>query len=423
MQNYMEMIQNVDARRAALYLSDCVYTYGDLFHLAKKRQKQIPDTKRKMLYVIQTESILEQLTGFLACQGTQAVPLIVPPDTNIPGHCFESEIPEKACMAVMTSGTTGAGKLLFRTFSSWYDYFEIQNHIFGIGAESRLFMQGSLSFTGNLNLYLAQFSAEAVVIGAEIFDPRIWKTEIEQKQANGIYLIPAKLRALKQIYEWQQKKTGMLEPNDQVKLILSGSQSMGGAEAGAFRNIFPHADLILYYGASELNYVSYVHGYNMGEDKSLIGKSFPGVKISLEQGEIHVTTPYGVLGTEKNQFIGDYGHWDTHGNLYFDGRKDDICNINGRKVSAVRVENAILEVAGVQETAVGSAKRGNHEMLMAWVVPERGMDCDVEDLKKKIYFALRKNLAASEIPQGITILENFPKNASGKVQKHKLIET
>ena len=422
LQNYLEMIQAIDARREALYLSDCVYTYGDLIHFAKERQKQIPETKQRILYVIQTESILEQLIGFLACQGTQAVPLIVPSDISIPKEFFEVDIPEKTCMAVMTSGTTGTGKLLFRTFSSWYDYFKIQNQIFGIGAESRLFMQGSLSFTGNLNLYLAQFSVGAVVIGVEIFDPRSWKAEIEQNRANGIYLIPAKLRALKQIYEREQKKTGRMEPNNQVKLILSGSQSLGGAEARAFRSIFPNADLILYYGASELNYVSYVHGCDMGEDKTLIGRSFPGIKISLHQGEIHVTTPYGVLGTEKNQFIGDYGHWDALGNLYFDGRKDDICNINGRKVSAVRVENAILEVDGVQEVAVGSAKRGNHDMLMAWIVPERSADCAVEDLKKKIYSALRRKLAASEIPQGITLLEKLPKNASGKVQKHKLAE-
>ena len=43
---------------------------------------------------------------------------------------------------------------------------------------------------------------------------------------------------------------------------------------GTFPIDLPEADLILYYGASELNYVSYVHGRDMGEDKTLIGRKF-----------------------------------------------------------------------------------------------------------------------------------------------------
>lgn len=73
-------------------------------------------------------------------------------------------------MAVMTSGTSGENKLLFRTFESWYDYFPIQNEIFHITPESRLFMQGSLAFTGNMNLYMAQLSAGATILSEDRFD-------------------------------------------------------------------------------------------------------------------------------------------------------------------------------------------------------------------------------------------------------------
>ena len=90
----------------------------------------------------------------------------------------------------------------------------------------------------------------------------------------------------------------------------------------------------------------------MGEDKTLIGRKFPDVDICLKDGRIHVTTPYGVVGAGTDTFVGDYGHWDEAGNLYFDGRRDDICNINGRKISSVRVENAMLDVPGVKEAAV-----------------------------------------------------------------------
>ena len=427
--NYLEMIQSVERDREALLFSDRVYTYGNLADLALEKQKQFHlENGKPQLVVIREESILEQLTSFLACQGTGAVPLIVPGDVTVPDTFFEIEIPEGACMAVMTSGTTGSGKLLFRTFESWYGYFETQNQIFGINSESRLFAQGSLAFTGNLNLYLGQLSAGAAVIACDVFDPRLWKRQLEACRADGIYLIPAKLRALKQVYEREREPEK--QTNRHIRLILSGSQSFGGAEALAVQRIFPHADLILYYGASELNYVSYVHGRDMGEDKTLIGRKFPEVAIRLEDGEIHVTTPCGVIGADPDAFAGDYGHWDEAGNLYFDGRRDDICNMNGRKVSSVRVENALLDVPGVKEAAVKAASRGGHDMLMAWVVldpPTAGAGTEAEgqqpeqEMKRKLRAHLAGKLSASEIPQKITFLEALPKNESGKVRKRDLI--
>ena len=53
-------------------------------------------------------------------------------------------------------------------------------------------MQGSLAFTGNLNLYMGQLAAGATILAQERFDPRLWIRNIKQWQANGIYLIPAK---------------------------------------------------------------------------------------------------------------------------------------------------------------------------------------------------------------------------------------
>ncbi len=42
----------------------------------------------------------------------------------------------------------------------------------------------------------------------------------------------------------------------------------------------------------------------MGEDKTLIGRNFPGIDICLKDGRIHVTTPYGVVGAGADTFVG-----------------------------------------------------------------------------------------------------------------------
>ena len=430
MKNYFDMIRAVDPQRTALILHNKEYSYGDLVKLSVDNQKNIAHGGGRKLQIVRESGILEQLVGFLSCQGTDRVPLIVPMDAEVPEEFLRRELPENACMAVMTSGTSGKNKLLLRTFESWHGYFQTQNEIFHIGPDSRLFMQGSLAFTGNLNLYMAQLSAGAVIIAEEVFDPRVWKKDIENYGADGIYLIPAKLRALRQVYERKAaahdaKSSGM--SNEKIRVILSGSQSLGGEEADGFSRIFPNADLILYYGASELNYITYVHGRDMGKDQTLIGKAFPDVDVRLHDGEIHVTTEYGVLGVEPYAFIGDYGHLDEKGNLYFDGRRDDICNINGRKVSAIRVENALLMVTGVAEAAVCGVKSSGHDMLAAWVTlkqpaktAEPGEQDEAEAEKKRIHAALAELLPAAEVPKRIMILNDMPKNESGKILKRKL---
>lgn len=69
------------------------------------------------MYFIQKEQALDQLTEFLTCQGMGYVPVILPKDMEedkktalIQKFCAETKVPEEACMAVMTSGTSGENK-------------------------------------------------------------------------------------------------------------------------------------------------------------------------------------------------------------------------------------------------------------------------------------------------------------------------
>ena len=80
----------------------------------------------------------------------------------------------------------------------------------------------------------------------------------------------------------------------------------------------------------------------MNDDKTRIGRPFPGIDVQLEDGRLMVNTKWGVIGTGKEASAGDYAHLDEEGYFCFDGRKDDICSINGQKISCIRVEQVIL---------------------------------------------------------------------------------
>lgn len=175
----------------------------------------------------------------------------------------------------------------------------------------------------------------------------MWIKDIEQWQADGIYLIPAKLHALYQALKHEDH-----DPVEKIQTILSGSQSLGKKDAMKLKTFFPKAEITLYYGASELSYVTYIRDQEMNEDKTRIGRPFPKVGVCLNAGRLLVNTAFGVIGTGKEASAGDYAHKDPDGYFCFDGRKDDICNINGRKISAVRVEQAVLNLGIAEQAAV-----------------------------------------------------------------------
>lgn len=414
--NYLEMIediQNKTPQKEAFCTGNSSLTYRELFLLVKEKQKKWKPSATKQLYFIQKDHALDQLTEFLACQGMGYVPVILPKDmAEGKKDALVQKIPEDACMAVMTSGTSGENKLLFRTFESWYDYFPIQNEVFHITSESRLFMQGSLAFTGNMNLYMAQLSVGATILSEDRFDPRLWIKEIKQWRADGIYLIPTKLHALYQALKHEDQT-----PIEEIETILSGSQSLGKKDALELKTFFSKAEITLYYGASELSYVTYIRDHEMNEDKTRIGRPFPQVDVKLKEGRLLVNTAFGVIGAGKEASAGDYAHQDAEGYVCFDGRKDDICNINGRKISAVRVEQAVLDLGIAEQAAVKPIEKNGREYLAAWVIlKDKTLSVDVQQIRKM----LKNTLSEEEIPRYIFFLDAFPVNESGKVLKRDL---
>ncbi len=410
MRNFYEMIREQEADRLALVEEGKEYTYGELVKLSREKGERLRQEKsEKKVIFLRKKRILDQLISFLGCQAAGKIPLLVPEDAKQLPEI--GEVPENACMAVMTSGSTGVPKVLYRRYESWADFFPVQNEIFGVTPESRMFAQGSLAFTGNLNLYMAQFSIGAAIVAANVFDPRRWAEWIETYKTDVVYLIPRKLLFLPQCIK---------KPVTTVRHILAGSQSMGSEEAGKLRRCFPNAGIVLYYGASELNYITYLRQDQMTREKNCVGKPFPGVQVSVKDGEIFVTTPYHVEGALCPFSLKDLGHMDAAGNLYFDGRKDDIVSIRGRKVSLLKIERALEDIPFIEEAIAAVVEKDGEKRAAAWVtVCDREALC-LPEREKKIYVYLKQTLANYELPFCCRIVEKLPHTESGKKDRKVL---
>ena len=408
MRNFYEMIREQEADRLALVEEGKEYTYGELVKLSREKgdRLRLEKSEKKVIF-LRKKRILDQLISFLGCQAAGKIPLLVPEDAKQLPEI--GEVPENACMAVMTSGSTGVPKVLYRRYESWADFFPVQNEIFGVTPESRMFAQGSLAFTGNLNLYMAQFSIGAAMVAANVFDPRRWAEWIEEYKTDVVYLIPRKLLFLPQCIK---------KPVTTVRHILAGSQSMGSEEAGKLRRCFPNAGIVLYYGASELNYITYLRQDQMTREKNCVGKPFPGVQVSVKDGEIFVTTPYHVEGALCPFSLKDLGHMDAAGNLYFDGRKDDIVSIRGRKVSLLKIEGVLEEIPFIEEAIAAVVEKEGEKRVAAWVTlcgSEVSAECE-----KQIYVHLKQTLANYELPFCCRIVGKLPHTESGKKDRKVL---
>lgn len=141
---YIDYLTKQPSDKDAIIINGDRYTYGKLYVLVQDARARLPQVAEKHLYPIRETGILKQLVLFLACAGTNQVPVIVPADSKleVTDPLFDTPVPERAVMAVMTSGTTGIPKILFRSFESWADFFAIQNAVFGVDADSRLFVPG-----------------------------------------------------------------------------------------------------------------------------------------------------------------------------------------------------------------------------------------------------------------------------------------
>ncbi len=344
------------------------------------------------IFFITAESFYHQAVNFFAAQKFGKVPVILHANLTAEDINF-NRADSDAIFGALTSGTTGKPKILYRTFESWAGFFDVQNKIFSVDSSSKVFIHGSLSFTGNLNTLLATLYAGGTIITSEKFARYKWLELI--KTATNIYLVPTKLRFLIEG-----------EPLKNIRGIFTGSQILTANQSLNLMKKFPAAEIILYYGASELSFITYkkICAENVNDIQNL-GKPFEGIGIEIRDGLIYVDTKFHVNGINMPFSVGDYGKFDAEGNLIFEGRGEDFINRGGVKINAVNVEKKISTIPAVKAVAVVKVKsdiRG--EDFKAYIVAP-----------KSVLPIVRKILSPIEMPSEIIFVEELPLNDSGKV--------
>ncbi|GAC1532449.1 MAG: acyl-CoA synthetase [Marmoricola sp.] len=115
---------------------------------------------------------------------------------------------------------------------------------------------------------------------------------------------------------------------------------------------------------------------------------------------------------------GDLGHFDQTGMLWFEDRAKDVIKSGGENVASLEVERAIYDCdSRVKEVAVIGLPHDRWiEAVTALVIPHPGSDLTPSDVEA----ALADKLASFKRPKAVLLVDEFPRTATGKVQKNVL---
>src|SRR5213075_2310418 len=115
---------------------------------------------------------------------------------------------------------------------------------------------------------------------------------------------------------------------------------------------------------------------------------------------------------------GDLMRKHASGNYIVEGRKKDLINRGGEKISAEEIENLILMHPAVQNVAcVPMPDAALGEKMCACVILRRGQSLTLPEL---VRFLQGHEIARFKLPERLEVLDDFPVSTFGKVSKKDL---
>ncbi len=120
-----------------------------------------------------------------------------------------------------------------------------------------------------------------------------------------------------------------------------------------------------------------------------------------------------------NGFIctNDLGYFDAEGNAYVTGRRDDIINYNGIKISPAEIEEAVTAYPAVAECAcIGKTDNIAGQIPKLFVVPKNPETFDMD----RFQAYLQEHLDRTKMPRLVELLEALPRTYNGKLDRKAL---
>jgi fatty-acyl-CoA synthase len=343
--------------------------------------------------------------------------------------------PSPGGLVLLTSGTTGTPKGAPRTVRSPLAAAQFLDRI--PLRTSECTVMGAPLFHGTgLSQFLLSFALGSAVVLRRRFDPEATLRAIQDNRATALVLVPTMLR---RILDLGDDVLGKYDTSSLRIIFCAGSAlppELGNRATAAFGDVLHNL-----YGSTEVAVATVATPDDWRQAPGTVGRTPVGCRVALyDDSGNKVTSPHtvgrvfvgsllsfeGYTDGRQKEVIdgllcsGDLGHFDDDGLLFIDGRDDDMIVSGGENVFPGEVENLLLEHDAVVEAAVVGVPDDEYgQRLAAFVVTQPGVTVDGEELRNYV----RANLARFKVPRDVVFVDELPRNATGKLLRHKLVES
>ena len=349
--------------------------------------------------------------------------------------------PEDPAVFQLSGGTTGIPKLIPRTHNDYLYNSKLASAVTGVGPQE-VFLD-VLPLAHNLPLACPGLQGYLLQGGRFVLSNSTRSEDvfalIERHRVTHVAVVPALLIRL--INDPTINKFDL----SSLRVIQSGGQRLQPEVRRRTKELIPSVTVQENFGMAE-GMLMFVR-FDDPEDVRMetVGRPLsPDDEVRLvddedrevapgEVGELLARGPYtlrgyfGVPEYNARAFTsdgfyrsGDLMRCHSSGNYVVEGRKKDLINRGGEKISAEEIENLILTHPAVQNVAcVPMPDPVLGERMCAYVILRPGASLSLQGL---VAFLIKEEIAKHKLPERLEIVDEFPLSPLGKVSKKALTE-
>jgi acetyl-CoA synthetase len=354
-------------------------------------------------------------------------------DTWEPPH---PTTPDDPAYLVYTSGTTGHPKGVLHGHRAMIGRSPASSYWFDFREGDRIMHSGKFNWTYVLGSGLMDplYQGKTVIVHEGKNDATLWPKLIAKHNCTIFVGVPTIYRQIIQKTEFSAKDVPSL------RHCMSAGEHLSDEMLSAWRERFG-MDVYEAIGMSELSYYISQNVFHPirpgsagfpqpGHDVQLLDAEQKPVPqgeegmIAIPEGDPGLFIEYWNLPEEtakvrQNGYFltGDYARRDGDGYIWFLGRRDDIINTFGYRVSPHEIERVMKTHPAIADcVAIGQEIGRDKTLVAACVVLKPGEKVTQDDLLKYG----EEHLAGYKRPKMVHIMEDYPRTKNGKVIRNQL---
>ncbi len=351
------------------------------------------------------------------------------------GHVCTAEANDLA-MIIYTSGTTAEPKGVMLTHRNLASNAESIVDYLKLTPEDRVMVVLPFYYSyGNSLLTTHVMVGGTLVLENSFMYPNVVLDRMVKERVTGFSGVPSTFAIL--LNRSNIRKYAF----PSLRYVTQAGGAMSPTHARELSKVLPEAVIFIMYGQTEATArLTYLDPRELVRKAGSIGKAIPGVKITIRKENSRVAAP-GETGeivaegenimkgywrrpeetakvlTERGLRTGDMARMDEEGFLFIVGRNSEMIKSGAHRISPKEIEEVILEIPEVHETAVVGVKDEIlGEVIHAYVVPKGNQAPD----PRVVLAYCRDNLPPFKIPKKIHIVAGLPKTDSGKIKKYEI---